>query len=439
MKNSKKLLKVMSGVTLAATLLAPINTFADDYLGEIGDPGAAEKSYEDAVADYWTKKIAEEEKAEKEAKAKEEKETKEEVKKGSNSLEEVKKQAIADLKANGITSKLFLDKIESAKTVEGVKSLKAELIKANKQENPEKVLEKESKENTDKDKNSEKEYLDKAEKEYNKLFKQEELKKAKEQAIAELKANGITSKFFIDRINAGKTVEGVKALKEELIKSHKDSSKDADKKALEEASKEEYNKWVKAEQDYEKAVADYWTKKIAEDEKAEAAKKDGEKALEEASKEEYDKWIKAEQDYEKAVADYWTKKIAEDEKAQADKKQKEENQAKENVVDKIKNLEKALEDATKQKEELEKVKKEKEELSKQLEKLKAQIKKGEKKEDKKAGKDQKANNPKKANNVKAQNRRTKLPKAGSEAEVVTLAAAALTSVAGAFISLKKRK
>lgn len=392
MKNSKKLLKVMSGVTLAATLLAPINTFADDYLGEIGDPGAAEKSYEDAVADYWTKKIAEEEKAEKEAKAKEEKETKEEVKKGSNSLEEVKKQAIAELKANGITSKLFLDKIESAKTVEGVKSLKAELIKANKQENPEKVLEKESKENTDKDKNSEKEYLDKAEKEYNKLFKQEELKKAKEQAIAELKANGITSKFFIDRINAGKTVEGVKALKEELIKSHKDSSKDADKKALEEASKEEYNKWVKAEQDYEKAVADYWTKKIAEDEKA-----------------------------------------------QADKKQKEENQAKENVVDKIKNLEKALEDATKQKEELEKVKKEKEELSKQLEKLKAQIKKGEKKEDKKAGKDQKANNPKKANNVKAQNRRTKLPKAGSEAEVVTLAAAALTSVAGAFISLKKRK
>ena len=57
----------MSGVTLAATLLAPINTFADDYLGEIGDPGAAEKSYEDQVADYWTKRIAEEEKAEKEA------------------------------------------------------------------------------------------------------------------------------------------------------------------------------------------------------------------------------------------------------------------------------------------------------------------------------------------------------------------------------------
>ena len=436
----------MSGITLAATLLAPINTFADDYLGEVGDPGAVEKSYDDAVADYWNKKFAEEEKAEKEAKEKAEKEKaakEKETKKDSKALEEAKKQAIADLKANGITSKLFLDKIESAKTVEGVKSLKAELIKAHKQD-PEKVLEKETKENTNKDKNFEKEYLDKAEKEYNKLFKQEELKKAKEKAIAELKANGITSKFFIDRINAGKTVEGVKALKEELIKSHKDSSKDADKKALEEASKEEYNKWVKAEQDYEKAVADYWTKKIAEDEKAEAAKKDGEKALEEASKEEYNKWVKAEQDYEKAVADYWTKKIAEDEKAQADKKAKEENQAKENVVDKIKNLEKALEDATKQKEELEKVKKEKEELSKQLEKMKSQIKKDvkkdAKKEDKKAGKDQKANNPKKANkNVKVQNRKTRLPKAGSEAEVVTLAAAALTSVAGAFISLKKRK
>ncbi|MDU5527361.1 MAG: albumin-binding GA domain-containing protein [Finegoldia magna] len=398
MKNSKKLWKVMSGITLAATLLAPINTFADDYLGEVGDPGAVEKSYDDAVADYWNKKFAEEEKAEKEAKEKAEKEKaakEKETKKDSKALEEAKKQAIADLKANGITSKLFLDKIESAKTVEGVKSLKAELIKAHKQD-PEKVLEKETKENTNKDKNSEKEYLDKAEKEYNKIFKQEELKKAKEKAIAELKANGITSKFFIDRINAGKTVEGVKALKEELIKSHKNSSKDVDK------------------------------------------------ALEEASKEEYNKWIKAEQDYEKAVADYWTKKIAEDEKAQADKKAKEENQAKENVVDKIKNLEKALEDATKQKEELEKVKKEKEELSKQLEKMKSQIKKDVKKdgkkEDKKAGKDQKANNPKKANkNVKVQNRKTRLPKAGSEAEVVTLAAAALTSVAGAFISLKKRK
>ncbi|MDU3118132.1 MAG: LPXTG cell wall anchor domain-containing protein, partial [Finegoldia magna] len=32
-----------------------------------------------------------------------------------------------------------------------------------------------------------------------------------------------------------------------------------------------------------------------------------------------------------------------------------------------------------------------------------------------------------------------LPKAGSEAEILTLAAASLSSVAGAFISLKKRK
>ena len=69
----------MSGVTLAATLLAPINTFADDYLGEIGDPGAAEKSYEDQVADYWTKKIAEDEKTQADKKAKEENQAKENV------------------------------------------------------------------------------------------------------------------------------------------------------------------------------------------------------------------------------------------------------------------------------------------------------------------------------------------------------------------------
>lgn len=36
-------------------------------------------------------------------------------------------------------------------------------------------------------------------------------------------------------------------------------------------------------------------------------------------------------------------------------------------------------------------------------------------------------------------KKAELPKAGSEAEILTLAAASLSSVAGAFISLKKRK
>ena len=53
-------------------------------------------------------------------------------------------------------------------------------------------------------------------------------------------------------------------------------------------------------------------------------------------------------------------------------------------------------------------------------------------EDKKPGKKENTDSPNKKN-------KKKLPKAGSEAEILTLAAASLSSVAGAFISLKKRK
>lgn len=47
------------------------------------------------------------------------------------------------------------------------------------------------------------------------------LKEAKEKAIEELKNNGITSEKYIDQINEAKTVEGVNALKDEIIKAHK--------------------------------------------------------------------------------------------------------------------------------------------------------------------------------------------------------------------------
>ena len=53
-------------------------------------------------------------------------------------------------------------------------------------------------------------------------------------------------------------------------------------------------------------------------------------------------------------------------------------------------------------------------------------------ETKKPGKKENTDSPNKKN-------KKKLPKAGSEAEIVTLAAAALSTAAGAFVSLKKRK
>lgn len=55
------------------------------------------------------------------------------------------------------------------------------------------------------------------------IAKEKALKEAKEKAVEELKNNGITSPVYIDQINKAKTVEGVNAMKEEIIKAHKNS------------------------------------------------------------------------------------------------------------------------------------------------------------------------------------------------------------------------
>ncbi|MFR6598815.1 MAG: cell wall-binding repeat-containing protein, partial [Finegoldia magna] len=56
--------------------------------------------------------------------------------------------------------------------------------------------------------------------------KEKALKEAKEKAIEELKKNGITSEKYIEQINKAKTVEGVNALKDEIIKAHKKSEEE---------------------------------------------------------------------------------------------------------------------------------------------------------------------------------------------------------------------
>lgn len=58
------------------------------------------------------------------------------------------------------------------------------------------------------------------------IAKEKALKEAKEKAIEELKNNGITSPVYIDQINKAKTVEGVNALKDEIIKAHKKSEEE---------------------------------------------------------------------------------------------------------------------------------------------------------------------------------------------------------------------
>ena len=59
------------------------------------------------------------------------------------------------------------------------------------------------------------------------------LEKAKEAAIKDLKAAGITGQIYFDQINKAKTVEGVEALKAEILKAHKaedDKKPEEDKK-----------------------------------------------------------------------------------------------------------------------------------------------------------------------------------------------------------------
>ncbi|WP_306479052.1 cell wall-binding repeat-containing protein [Finegoldia magna] len=115
-------------------------------------------------------------------------------------LKEAKEKAVEELKENGIISEKYIDQINKAKTVEGVNALKEEIIKAHKKSEEEKP-----EENPDD------------------IAKEKALKEAKEKAIEELKNNGITSPVYIDQINKAKTVEGVNALKDEIIKSHKNS------------------------------------------------------------------------------------------------------------------------------------------------------------------------------------------------------------------------
>ena len=128
-------------------------------------------------------------------------EEKPEDKAKEKALKEAKEKAVEELKNNGITSEKYIEQINKAKTVEGVNALKDEIIKAHKKSEEDK--EKEIKEK-----------------------KEKALKEAKEKAVEELKENGITSEKYIEQINKAKTVEGVNALKDEIIKAHKKSEED---------------------------------------------------------------------------------------------------------------------------------------------------------------------------------------------------------------------
>ena len=74
---------------------------------------------------------------------------------------------------------------------------------------------------------------DKPEEKPEDIAKEKALKEAKEKAVEELKNNGITSEKYIEQINKAKTVEGVNALKDEIIKAHKKPEEKPEEKIVE--------------------------------------------------------------------------------------------------------------------------------------------------------------------------------------------------------------
>ena len=188
------------------------------------------------------------------------------------------------------------------------------------------------------------------------------LKEAKKEAIEELKKAGITSDFYFNAINKAKTVEGVNALKNEILKAHADKEENPSTPEVTPTPGRQPSTPVGPYAPYEPSTPGKEDKKPGEDKKPEDKKPEDKKPGED--------------------------KKPEDKKPGEDKKP----------------------------------------------------------EDKKPGKEEKPANPAKPAKEEKENtdspnkkEKKKLPKAGSEAEILTLAAAALSSVAGAFISLKKRK
>ncbi|MSB11690.1 albumin-binding GA domain-containing protein [Finegoldia sp. BIOML-A1] len=328
-------------------------------------------------------------------------------------LKNAKEAAIKELKEAGITAEYLFNLINKAKTVEGVESLKNEILKAH-AETPEDPEKPEKPEDPD---------------------AEEALKKAKEAAIKELKEAGITSDIFFDAINKAKTVEGVEALKNEILKAHAEKPGENPgitidewllKNAKEDAIKELKEAGITSDI-YFDAINKAKTVEGVESLKNEILKAHAEKP-EDPEKPEKPEDPDAEEALKKA-------------KEAAIKELKEAGITSDIYFDAI-NKAKTVEGVEALKNEILKAHKKDEKPGE-----------GQKPEDKKPGEDKKPEDKKTGEDKKPEDKKpgktdkdspkkkekAKLPKAGSEAEILTLAAAALSTAAGAYVSLKKRK
>ena len=270
--------------------------------------------------------------------------------------------------------------------------------------------------------------------------------KAKEEAIKELKAAGVTSELYLKQIENARTIYIVKALKAQLLKSHEESK-----------TEETKAEWAKKQKEaIAKKVEDAKANALAELKKAGLGNE----------KNDFVKRVKAattvydvEQAKDAGLA--WAKEnlttIDEWNKKNTKKPSTPEVEEKDPVLPSYPRLDNHYfmngdsstsdEGKTPGKEDKKPGETKKPETKKPEDKKPGETKKP---EDKKPGENKKPEDkkpetkkPGKKENTDSPNKKKKekaaLPKAGSEAEILTLAAASLSSVAGAFISLKKRK
>lgn len=165
-KNIGKLL-VLSTAALMA--MSPVVTGAEKDTSEyenavrkqFSEEANFEKSYEDAAEKAYAEMTATPEKKDAEKQAQEDKDREKDYLDRAE-LEYAKENAINELKAAGVTSDLFINQIRKAKTIEGVNSLKADLIKSHKASVKEQA-DKKAKEKAEKER-KEKEAKEKSEK-----------------------------------------------------------------------------------------------------------------------------------------------------------------------------------------------------------------------------------------------------------------------------------
>ena len=277
-----------------------------------------------------------------------------------------------------------------------------------------------------------------------------DLQEAKDKAIQEAKANGVTSKLLLKNIENAKTPESAKSFAEELIKSHVSSN---DKKRLEGAdlqkALDKLKEEEKAKKEAEKDVSDSWYDQ-SKHPFAYRTKEEAEQAAKKALENELLNPGKINNAYEVRQTadgnwDYVLKIVDKSEEKKPEEKKPGTPDVKPNPSTPGRQPSTPegpyapYEPSTpgKKPDEDKKPGEDKKPEDKKPETKKPEDKKpgeAKKPEAKKPGKKEKENtdSPNKKN-------KKKLPKAGSEAEILTLAAASLSSVAGAFISLKKRK